>query len=350
MKRIVRRAPSPWAAVLVLLGAWTAVAATPPDAWITMKAKLALLTSERVGASSVDVDTTDGQVTLHGKVASDAEKSEAERVARGVDGVRGVRNMLQVVSPARSEAARVADDDLRERVEAALEEDESLRDSDIDVASVNDGVVLLEGDARTIGDHVRAVETVARTPGVRRVASQIESPDRLADAEIYRERGEDDGGVADAVRDRATDAWVTSATKMKLLADDRVPGLDVNVDTRAGEVTLFGIVPTQEAKRAAEEVARGVSGVRAVRNELQVVAERRQEAVRAADDEIAERVESAIERNESLRDADIDVAVENGVARLTGTVPRPEQRMTAAVVARQAAGVRAVREELRVEN
>jgi osmotically-inducible protein OsmY len=42
--------------------------------------------------------------------------------------------------------------------------------------------------------------------------------------------------------------WITSATKMRLLADPRTPALDINVDTRAGIVTLFGIVPTQLAQ------------------------------------------------------------------------------------------------------
>ena len=70
--------------------------------------------------------------------------------------------------------------------------------------------------------------------------------------------------------------------------------------------------------------------------------------MQAADGEIEKRVENAIEKTDSLKDADIKVEVSNGVARLTGTVERPEQRMTAAVVAREAAGVKAVKEELRL--
>ena len=335
-----------WAAALILAGACSAVAATPPDARITTKAQLALLTSDNVGATGVNVDTTDGQVALHGKVRSATEKAEAERVVKNIDGVKGVRNMLQVVSEARDDKVKVADNDLKDRVEKALGADQALKDSDIAVASVNDGVVLLKGDAKTTGDHLRAVECAARVPGVRRVASEIRSPDKTADAEIYRDR---DDKTAEA-KGTMSDAYVTSATKLKLLADSRVPGLDVNVDTRDGEVTLFGMVPTKESKAAAEEIAKSVSGVRTVKNELQVVPEKRQDAVKAADGEIEKRVERAIEGNESLKDANIDVEVHDGVARLTGTVERPEQRMAAAVVARGAAGVKAVKEELRVSN
>jgi osmotically-inducible protein OsmY len=336
------------AAVLLLGAAWTAAAA-PPDAWITTKTKLALLTGEKVHATSVNVDTTDGQVTLHGKVRSAAEKAEAERIAKGIDGVKGVRNLLQVVPAAREEKAKTSDKDVQDRVEKALSQDETLRDGSIKVQSVNDGVVLLSGDAKTIGDHLRAVEDAARVPGVRRVASEIKSPDRLADAEIYRERG-DEKSTTEKATERVTDAWVTSATKMKLLADRRVPGLDVNVDTYGGEVTLFGAVPTKESKAAAEEIAHSVSGVRAVKNELQIVPEKRKDVVKAADDEIEGRVERALKNHESLHDAKIDVEVHDGVARLTGTVPRPEQRMTAAVVARRAPGVRAVEDDLRISS
>jgi len=345
--RIMKARFGLWAAALILAAAWTAAAATPPDAWITTKAKLALITSDKVSARDVNVDTTNGQITLHGKVRSAAEKAEAEHLVKKLDGVKGVRNMLQVVSEPRAEAVKVADNDLKDRVDKALRADDTLKDSDIKVASVNDGVVLLKGEAKTIGDHLRAVETTARVPGVRRVASEIESNDKVGDAEIYRERDDSKGTVA-AAKEGVSDAYITSATKLKLIADSRVPGLDVNVDTRGSEVTLFGMVPTKEAKAAAEEIARGVSGVHSVKNELQVVPEKQKKAVQAADGEIEKRVEHAIKNTDSLHDADIDVEVSSGVARLTGTVERPEQRMTAAVVAREAAGVKAVQEELQL--
>ena len=174
-----------WAAALILASAGASLAAAPSDAWITTKAKLALITSDDVSASQVNVDTTNGQVTLHGKVASATEKAEAERLAKEIDGVKSVRNMLQVVTEPRADSVKVADDSLKDRVEKALKADTTLKDSDISVASVNDGVVLLKGEAKTIGDHLRAVETTARVPGVRRVASEIQSPDKVGDADTH---------------------------------------------------------------------------------------------------------------------------------------------------------------------
>src|SRR5437867_1226020 len=118
------------------------------------------------------------------------------------------------------------------------------------------------------------------------------------------------------------------------MADDRTPGLDVNVDTWDGKVTLFGIVDSEQAKAAAERDARKVSGVKAVVNELEVVPSARQQAVKADDEQVEQHVKDALRRPAELRDASIDVEVRNGVARLTGTVPSGAERIRAAVIAR----------------
>ena len=329
--------------VSVLAFATMAAAATP-DAWITTKAKMALLTTEGVSATAVDVDTIEGKVTLHGTVDTAVERAKAETAVRGIDGVTSVRNLLQVVPRAREGTVAAADDEIKTRVEKTLSANKQL--GSVSVASVNAGVVLLSGSTPTLSDHLEAIERASRVPGVKRVASEIQSPDKLADAEIYSERHAT-GPVA-AAEGTARDVWVTSAVKMRLLADERTPGLDINVDTTAGQVTLFGTVPSAASKAAAEEDTRKVSGVTAVRNDLQIVAERRKEEVEAKDDQVKDRVESALSTRDDLKDADIDVEVRNGVARLTGTVPSQEQRLRAAVVARTAPGVRAVQDDLRV--
>jgi hyperosmotically inducible periplasmic protein len=322
------------------------VGAATPDAWITTKTKLALLTTEGVSGTAIHVDTVLGKLTLHGKVRSAEEKAKAESVAKKIDGVQEVRNLLQVVTPQREKAIQISDDALKQRVEKELQGDSSLKESSISVKSVNKGVVLLAGTAKTLSAHLRAVETAAWVPGVERVASEIKSPDTLADAEIWREptaRGESskDSGI----RNTASDIWITSATKMRLLTDSRTPALDINVETHAGVVTLFGIVPSQDAKSAAEADARKVSGVKRVVNELQVVASAKQSEVKARDEDIESEVKRAFEKSDFK---DISVEVKNGVVRLTGTTPTGARRLDAAVLARSVKGVRAVKDDLRV--
>lgn len=147
------------------------------DAWITMKTKIALMTADKVDAMDLNVDTMGGVVTLHGKVETAAEKSEAERVASRVDGVRSVTNLLQVVPDSRRDAVKASDDDVKREASKALDAERALKDSSIKVSSVNDGVVLLTGEARTYEAHLKALEIVRGVSGVKRVASEVKVDD-----------------------------------------------------------------------------------------------------------------------------------------------------------------------------
>ena len=181
-------------------------------------------------------------------------------------------------------------------------------------------------------------------PGVQRVASEIKGPDARADAEIWREPTAKTSSKESGIGDAASDIWITSVTKMHLLTDSRTPALDINVETRAGVVTLFGIVPSREAKEAATDDTHKVNGVKRVVNELQVAASAKQAAVKARDEDIESEVKKAFEKSEFKN---IGVEVKNGVVRLTGSVSTGARRLEAAVLARSREGVRAVKEELR---
>lgn len=332
---------------LMCLSAAPAWAAT--DAWITTKAKMALITDQGPSGLGINVDTVNGRVTLHGKVATAEEKAQAEAAVKKIDGVQGIRNLVQVVPDPQHKTVEGKDEDIKASVERALKNETALKDSNINVQSVNKGVVLLSGKAKTLSDHLAAVEIAAAVPGVRDVASEVESPDKLADAEVWKDtRTEPAGDAPGGVRSTASDAWITSATKMRMMADGAVPALDVNVDTNNGVVTLFGMVPTQEAKAAAEADAKKVSGVKSVVNDLQVVPESKQPAVEAKDDDIQQRLTASLNEHDSLDG--INVEVKNGVARLTGKVGSGSDRLQAAVIARSTKGVRSVEDDMTISN
>ena len=143
------------------------------DAWITMKTKIALMTADDISTSDLNVDTVSGAVTLHGKVATAAEKTGAERVAKGIDGVKSVQNLLQVVARPQEKLTEAKDNDVEDRVKAAFTADAVVKDSGISVTSVNKGVVLLSGRAKTLEGYLKAVETARGVAGVRRVATQV---------------------------------------------------------------------------------------------------------------------------------------------------------------------------------
>ena len=347
---VKRRAPSlVLAAVLVVTSSsWASPssAADAPDAWITTKVKMALLVAEDVSATAVRVDTTDGKVTLHGTVSSADEKARAESAARGVKGVNELRSLLQVVAKARQETAAVADDALSAEVEKRIEADPTLRDSKIGVKSANRGVVLLTGDARTLTAHLRALEVARAVSGVKRVASEIKSPDTLADDEIWHDAKSD--YKIETATSSVKDAWITTASKVRLIANSETPARDINVDTLGGVVTLFGTVSTEAARRAAEAEIRKIGGVKSVENELQVVAQGSAVAVGHKDDRVKDAIEKRLSARDELSDASIDVAVSDGVARLTGTVRGQPDRLTALTVARATDGVRSVVGDLSV--
>ena len=66
------------------------------DASITAKVKTALVAEPDLSGLAIDVDTSQNVVTLNGTVATDAARAAAERVAKGVEGVKEVKNNLLV--------------------------------------------------------------------------------------------------------------------------------------------------------------------------------------------------------------------------------------------------------------
>lgn len=326
---------------------FAANAQAAPDPWVTAKVKMALIASEGVPGAQVHVDTSAGQVTLYGDVPSAAAKARAEEVARDVEGVRSVRNLLMTSTVvAKAEVAAHSDAELKQAVERALAEDHALADSKIGVKSVQDGVVYLTGSAQTFSEHRRAIGTAAGVLGVRRVESDVTAPDRISEAEIGHDRPFD---AAEYAKSTASDIWITTAVKTLLFADDGIPGLDINVDASDGRVTLFGTVASVDAKRRAEAEARKVEGVREVENDLQIVPESSQPMVARVDADLAKEVEERIGSSAELTGNDISVQVENAVVRLTGTIDGSGDRLAASTAARSVTGVTRVIDDLQVE-
>ena len=72
------------------------VGAYVDDAGITTAIKSRYVESKAVDAASIGVETLNGTVMLSGFAKTAAEKSTAERIARGVNGVKAVRNEIAV--------------------------------------------------------------------------------------------------------------------------------------------------------------------------------------------------------------------------------------------------------------
>lgn len=160
-------------ALLLIWGIGVAPSQAADDTWITTKVKIALMTTDGAGRNAVKVDTDHGRVTLHGTVDSEAVKDKAEATTRGVGGVTDVRNLVQVVKESRQEAVKAADKDVKEAVEKMLKDDKNL--DGIKVKSVDNGLVFLGGSTRSLATKLRVIEAAYGIPGVRQVASEIET-------------------------------------------------------------------------------------------------------------------------------------------------------------------------------
>ena len=66
------------------------------DVMISSTVKTKLITNSEIKAGDIDVSSSQGVVTLIGRVSSNTIKSDAERIARGTSGVKDVNNELTV--------------------------------------------------------------------------------------------------------------------------------------------------------------------------------------------------------------------------------------------------------------
>jgi len=85
-----------------------------------------------------------------------------------------------------------------------------------------------------------------------------------AGAEVAYVATQEDRSVAETIDDQG----IVSSVKVKLLADSTVSGLDINVDSFKGVVTLKGVVASQKEATQAIALARSVKGVKAVQSKL----------------------------------------------------------------------------------
>ena len=152
--------------------------------------------------------------------------------------------------------------------------------------------------------------------------------------------------TAQDVKEVASDSWITSKTKIALFADERVKGREVSVETMKGEVALRGKVDTEEAKTAAAEIAKGIEGVKNVKDDLQVVPPSARKAVTADDKAITKAVESRFSKDAQLKK--IDVRTDAGVVVLSGEVQNISASARASEMAFRVDGVKSVKNELRV--
>jgi hyperosmotically inducible periplasmic protein len=86
-----------------------------------------------------------------------------------------------------------------------------------------------------------------------------------------KEYGEAKSQVSKAKVERvASDSWITTKAKSKLLAEESLKSLKISVETHKGVVILSGFVSDASLKEKAEEVVSHIEGVKSVKNSIVV--------------------------------------------------------------------------------
>jgi hyperosmotically inducible protein len=142
------------------------------DTWLTSKTKIALFADARVKGSEITVESTQGLVMIRGKVDSDDAKQAAEGIAKGIDGVKTVKNELQVIAPAKREVIDDKDDAITTRVNAQIAKDTYLKGAGIHTQT-NAGVVSLSGEVSSLMASAQASWTAWQVPGVKSVKNDL---------------------------------------------------------------------------------------------------------------------------------------------------------------------------------
>ncbi len=265
------------------------------DVAISGDANLALRAAKGLDGSAILLETESGTVTLRGSVPSDKARAVATDAVRGVPGVADVRDELDVLTPAVERAMRRSDAVLKRDIERGLKADQTLRYSRIVVQSVDQGVVVLGGNAASSRDETAALQAVTRRPGVRRVVSNVRivagsstAPDTsftepsisITDAPFTEAPFPNEPGTT--VMDVAAtpmptdlpateDAEIRRGVQRAILDLEREDNDRVAVTVRDGVVWLTGTVPTWDGNDARLHAARSIPGVRTIVNEVFVV-------------------------------------------------------------------------------
>lgn len=214
------------------------------------------------------------------------------------------------------------DAQLQQDVMAELKWEPTLSAAQIGV-SAKDGVITLTGAVDGYAKKSEAEDAVKRVVGVTAVVEKIEVkyPSEWAK--------KDDNDIA---------AEVVNAFKWNW----EVPTGKVKAKVEKGWVTLEGELAWKFQSDAAAMAVKALLGVAGVSNNIKIKSQA-EDVLEKAD------IESALERNWSVSDQEIQVKVSGHKATLTGTVDSWYQKDEAGRIAWNAPGVWNVENELRVE-
>lgn len=268
-----------------------------------------------------------GKVTLTGTVDSYAEREIAETVAKGVRGVIGIDNQIDI-----NVKADRPDTEIEIEVEKRLRNDVRVDDSLVDV-NVNNGKVNLSGTVGTAQEKNDAY-TCAWVAGVSSVKTDNLEVKWWARDDMRRKK----------TFVSLSDKEIEAAVKDAFLYDPRVFSFEPEVSVSNGTVTLSGTVDNLAARKAAAKDARNTLGVWRVKNQLKVRTDV------PTNQELEKRVATALVNDPYVMRYEINIDAYNGWVYLSGQVNTSYERARAKDVAEGVKGALGVVNNITFEN
>jgi hyperosmotically inducible protein len=137
---------------------------------LILTVKLALLEDPLLFPYEIEVETGSDEVTLVGKVSTEAEKAAAAKIASTVPTVKSVSNKLEVVKELPELIAHKQDDIITRQVKDRFAKSATVTAANFDVKT-EQGVVSLSGTVRFQVIVLEAAEAAREVPGVKAVRS-----------------------------------------------------------------------------------------------------------------------------------------------------------------------------------
>jgi hyperosmotically inducible protein len=144
------------------------------------------------------------------------------------------------------------------------------------------------------------------------------------------------------------DSVLTSKVKVALIDDPITKAGQINVETFRGVVQLGGFVDNAQAKDQATKVARSVTGVKEVRNDLRVSTPQATAGQAIDDGTVTASVKAKLVEDSTTKAHQINVETQKGVVQLTGFVDSTAAKARAGELARSVDGVATVRNDLEI--
>lgn len=251
----------------------------------------------------------------------------------------GVVWQWQVPGSARDALRDVADAGITGQVKAAFALSKRISAYEIGVET-KDGVVTLTGQAPSEIDRELAGAVAKDTTGVKQVDNQIRVEPGLKPSDASMRESS-----------RVVDLEIYADLRERLAASEHFSGSEIQVSVKDRVVTLTGRAQTPQQKAGAEHLARSLSNVANVVNQLTVANPGAAQGVsehESKDKELADQVSFAlfIERDNFANVGTIRAESRNGAVTLSGTVTSRAERALAERVAHGVKGVSSVRNRL----